>query len=78
MKSTCPTRNLIMIHVGLVQGCVGSARLFGYQHVGIGNAEWSRWGLTQRKLFCVLVEYRLNCDDMNNISMANDIPVKIN
>ena len=23
---------------------VGSARLFRYQHVGIGNAKWLRWG----------------------------------
>ena len=24
--------------------CIGSVRVFGYQHVGIGNAKVSRWG----------------------------------
>ena len=31
-------------HVGLIGTLVGSARLFGYQHVGMSNAKWSRWG----------------------------------
>ena len=30
--------------VGSAMLCVGSARLFGYQHAGIGNAKYSRWG----------------------------------
>ena len=29
--------------------CIGSAILFGYQHVGIGNAKSSFWGLDQTR-----------------------------
>ena len=60
MKSTCPTRTrpwhtqrdlystcscwALEACVGSVRLRVGSARLFGYQHVGISNAKLSRWG----------------------------------
>ena len=30
--------------VGLIGGRAGSARVFGYQHVGIGNAKVLHWG----------------------------------
>ena len=30
--------------VGSVRLCVGSARLFGYQYVGISKAKWLLWG----------------------------------
>ena len=33
-----------MLHVGSAMLRVGSTRLFGYQHVGIGNANYSLWG----------------------------------
>ena len=32
------------VRVGLIGMRVGSAMLFGYQHVGISNTKWSRWG----------------------------------
>ena len=32
--------------VGSLRLCVGSARLFGYQHVGISKAKWLRLGYT--------------------------------
>ena len=35
---------LVRTRIGLIVTCVGSVRLFGYQHVGISNAQWSRWG----------------------------------
>ena len=34
-------------HVGSAGIYVGSMRLSKYQHVGISNAKWSRWGLNQ-------------------------------
>ena len=34
----------VVICVGSFGVCVGSTRLLGYQHVGIGNANVSRWG----------------------------------
>ena len=36
---------------------VGSARLFRYQHVGIPNRKFSRWGFA--KGFCIAGEYGL-------------------
>ena len=54
-----PMRTIIhWLALGLTLGCqqlgsstvgIGSERLFRYQHVGIGNAQCSRWGLTHRE-----------------------------
>ena len=41
------------VYVGSAGFCVGSAKDFGCQRVGIGNAICSRWGSR------ILVEYRL-------------------
>ena len=48
-----------MLGIIIIRGHVGSVRFFRYQHVGIGNANVSYWGITQRKGVCFLVEYRL-------------------
>ena len=39
----------IGVRVGSLWVCIGSARVFGYQHVGSSNAKCSRCGRTQRK-----------------------------
>ena len=38
-----------VVHVGGAMVCIGSARLFGYQYVGISNMHSSRWGLYQMR-----------------------------
>ena len=54
--------------LGIIDSCwallvrIGSARVLGYQHVGINNANISCWGYCpnpQRECFRVAVEYRL-------------------
>ena len=60
MTNAMPTRTIFhLLALGVALGvrefalgvwvCVGSTRVFRYQHVVIGNAKPSRWGSNQRQ-----------------------------